>query len=263
MIDFLNLSEDKNKCRDCLKIGHSLHLIPYEFNPYVFYTGYDEYFTEEVYILDSYGNEILIFLDYDENTRAYVSIGNIQFDDVNNVVLKFVLRHDDTYANDVKILYSDPLKISSKDSCKTTRVHFKCKDNDILLNASFPFWKWHDKRNVELETYYQISTKSQVSYTKSNVKYSKYQTDFMNIETINKLSDALSLPYVYFDYKRVSLVEPIEIPDLTADEYFAETSIFVTEYKGIDSDELDSSVYLIDEQGNNIVTENNDNIILE
>lgn len=261
MIDFLNLSEEKDKCRDCAKMAHSLHLIPYDFNPYVFYVGYPEYFIENVILIDAYGNEIVIYEDHNEQTIEYFSLSNIMYDDVNNVVLKVSMYHNDTL--EYKRLYSDPLKISSKNSCKTTRVHFKCKDTDVMQSLSFPFWFWHEKRALELESYYQISTKSQVSYAKSNAKYKRYNTSLMNIDTLNKLNDALSLPYVYFNFKRVCLFEPIEIPDLTADEYFAETNIYVSEFKGIGDNELDSNVYLATENGDNLITENNNNIIIE
>mgnify|MGYP006336820887 CR=1 FL=1 len=194
MIDFLNLSENKSNC-ECLKLGYSMQLLPYQYDPYVLYIGEqgDYIYIDEINIIDSYGNKHNVTtISGDQEHENYISLTNIQFNDNNKVVLQLVLRNQ---IDNVKVLYSDPLLISS--------------------NA------------------------------------------------INKLNDALILPFVYFNYKRVTLFESIEIPDMQADERFGETIINVSEYKGIGNNDITPIFNLVSENNDNIITENNDNIILE
>lgn len=261
MIDFLNLKQNNNSC-ECLKLGYSMQLLPYKYDPYVLYVGYENYFIEYVWVINIYGEETLIFTDENENTREYISLKYIQYNDLNDVVLKFELR-EDSLEQKVIHLYSDPLKISNKNACKTTRINFKCLETDVMQSIQVPIYYVQDKRSTELETYYNIGNKTSVSYATSNAKYKVYKSTFMSIDAINKLNDALILPFVYFNYKRVTLFEAIEIPDMQADERFGETIINVSEYNGIGNNDITPVYNLIAENNDNIITENNDNIILE
>lgn len=261
MIDFLNLKQNNNSC-ECLKLGYSMQLLPYQYDPYVLYVGYENYFIEYVWVINIYGEETLIFTDENEGTREYISLKNIQYNDLNDVVLKFELREDSLEQNVIH-LYSDPLKISSKNACKTTRINFKCLETDIMQSIQAPIYYVQDKRSTELENYYNIGNKTSVSYATSNAKYKVYKSNFMSIDAINKLNDALILPFVYFNYKRVTLFEAIEVPDMQADERFGETIINVSEYNGIGNNDITPVYNLIAENNDNLITENNDNIILE
>lgn len=239
-----------------------MQLLPYQYDPYVLYVGYENYFIEYVWVINIYGEETLIFTDENENTREYISLKYIQYNDLNDVVLKFELR-EDSLEQKVLTLYSDPLKISSKNACKTTRINFKCLETDVMQSIQVPIYYVQDKRSTELENYYNIGNKTSVSYATSNAKYKVYKSNFMSIDAINKLNDALILPFVYFNYKRVTLFEAIEIPDMQADERFGETIINVSEYNGIGNNDITPTFNLIAENNDNIITENNDNIILE
>lgn len=254
MIDFLNLKEYKPSC-ECLKQGYSLHLLPNNPEPYLFYIGNEGNHVKTIDVIDSYGNSTNILTQSIYKAIGYVELKNINYDDINNVILKLTF-------NDNNILYSDPIKISSKNSCKTTRVYYKCKENDILQNLSFPIWKLQDKRNVELESYYQISTKSPISYSVSNSKYSTYQTDFINIDSICKLSDILQYSFVYFDKKRVVLYEAVEIPERQADETFGQTQINISKYSGINDEDLANQIFVLgNRQLDEIIQDGDKNII--
>ncbi|AXF52393.1 MAG: hypothetical protein [Caudoviricetes sp.] len=261
MIDFLNLSENKSNC-ECLKLGYSMQLLPYKYDPYVLYVGYENYFVENVWVVNIYGEETLIFTDENESTKEYISLKNIQYNDLNDVVLKFELRKDSLGGKVIK-LYSDPLKISNKNACKTTRINFKCLETDVMQSIQVPIYYVQDKRSTELENYYNIGNKTSVSYATSNAKYQVYKSKFMSIDAINKLNDALILPFVYFNYKRVTLFEAIEIPDMQADERFGETTINVSEYKGIGNNDITPVFNMIAENNDNMISENEDNMILE
>lgn len=239
-----------------------MQLLPYQYDPYVLYVGYENYFIEYVWVINIYGEETLIFTDENESTKEYISLKNIQYNDLNDVALKFQLR-EDSFEQKVLTLYSDPLKISNKNACKTTRINFKCLETDLMQSIQVPIYYVQDKRSTELENYYNIGNKTSISYATSNAKYQVYKSKFMSIDAINKLNDALILPFVYFNYKRVTLFEAIEIPDMQADERFGETIINVSEYKGIGNNDITPVYNLVAENNDNIITENNDNIILE
>lgn len=240
-----------------------MQLLPNQFDPYVLYIGEqgDYIYIDEINIIDSYGNKHNVTtIGGDQEHENYISLKNIQFNDNNSVVLQLVLRNE---IDNVKVLYSDPLLISSKNACKTTRINFKCLENDVMQSIQVPIYYVQDKRSTELENYYNIGNKTSISYATSNAKYQVYKSKFMSIDAINKLNDALILPFVYFNYKRVTLFEAIEIPDMQADERFGETIINVSEYKGIGNNDITPIFNLVAENNDNIILENNDNIILE
>lgn len=261
MIDFLNLKQNNNSC-ECLKLGYSMQLLPYQYDPYVLYIGEQgEYtFLISVELINIYGDVILLPNQTGEHDN-YISLKNIQYNDNNPIVLKITLAHGSTLEE--KILYSDPLKISNKNACKTTRINFKCLETDVMQSIQVPIYYVQDKRSTELENYYNIGNKTSVSYATSNAKYKVYKSNFMSIDAINKLNDALILPFVYFNYKRVTLFEAIEVPDMQADERFGETIINVSEYNGIGNNDITPVYNLIAENKDNLIAENNDNLIGE
>src|SRR5690554_1933193 len=100
MIDFLNLSEIKRSW-ECLKLGYSMQLLPYQYDPYVFFTDGLGYISD-IKIIDIYGNETN--LPFEWLNDGYFSIKNIQFNDANIIILKIT---KDVFG-DIKTLYSDP-----------------------------------------------------------------------------------------------------------------------------------------------------------
>jgi len=239
-----------------------MQLLPNQFDPYVLYIGEQlEYtFLISIEIINTYGEVVLLSNQSGEHDN-YISLKNIQYNDNNPIVLKFTLAHG--VSLEEKVLYSDPLLISNKNACKTTRINFKCLEEDVMQSIQVPIYYVQDKRSTELENYYNIGNKTSISYATSNAKYQVYKSKFMSIDAINKLNDALILPFVYFNYKRVTLFEAIEIPDMQADERFGETMINVSEYKGIGDNDITPIFNLVAENNDNLITENNDNIILE
>lgn len=239
-----------------------MQLLPYQYDPYVLYIGdQDEYtFLISIELVNIYGDVVMLSNQSGVHNN-YISLKNIQYNDSNPIILKITLTHGSMLGE--KVLYSDPLLISSKNACKTTRINFKCLETDVMQSIQVPIYYVQDKRSTELENYYNIGNKTSISYATSNAKYKVYKSKFMSIDAINKLNDALILPFVYFNYKRVTLFEAIEVPDMQADERFGETIINVSEYNGIGNNDITPVYNLIAENNDNIITENNDNIILE
>lgn len=255
MIDFLKLNKEIKSCECVGFSAHSIQLLPMQSVPYVFYIGFLGKPLEQIFIVDSYGNEHEMNYFNVVFVNGYLSLKNIQFDDVNDVMFKLILNDNETY-------YSRPLKISSYNACKTTRVNFGCDKNN-MQSISFPFWFKQNNRSTELTTAYDIATKSTISYSTANAKFMTYQTAFMNVDTLCDLNDALLKTYVYFDWERVSLFEAIEIEETEADANFIETKIKVNKYKGLDSDNIKPSFNIASESNNNVITENNNQIIKE
>lgn len=264
MIDFLNLKQNNSSC-ECLKLGHSMQLLPNQVDPYVLYFGYPFYYLESIYIINIYGERIVLYEDYSGGTIEYVSLAGFTYDDLNSIVLEFNLVNSLTPPEqplETLKLYSDPLKISSYKPCRTTRVNFKCNDTDVMQSIQFPFYYVQDKRSTELESAYQISTKNTMTYATSNSKYSVYKTQFMSINSINKLNDALTSPWVYFNKKRMNLFEAIEIPDVQADERFGETTILMSKYIGINDEDLTDEIFVLGSRSeDDIIQDGNKNII--
>lgn len=264
MIDFLDFKEKRVEC-ECKFKGKTIQLLPNNPVPYVFYIGgFGDYkYIIKVSIVDFYGNEINIQSNrIPKLHNGYLTLSNIPFDDYNDVVIKIVLSNSGLIGGLSKSFYSIPIKISSYDACKTTRVNFKCLKDDVMQSISFPFWFWQNKRDVEIENYYQISTNTNVSSTVKNSKYKRYQTSMMDIEVLNKLSDVMQLRWVYFDFIRVNQYEPMDIPNLQADESFAECEILVNEYKGLDDSSIEPILYVASEQNTILETEINNNPII-
>lgn len=259
MIDFLNLKENINECGLCKKQAHSLHLLPYSFYPYVFEIGYSDYYIEKVYVLDSYGERKLIFEDYNELTSEFISLRNIKFDDINLVRLEFTLINK--VSSVTKTLYSDKLLISNHNACNSKRISFKCAESDTLQTIGFNLRYLQSSRNVDLSAYYQISKKQTVTYSNANSKFDIYTTGFVNIDSIAKLSDAMQLPFVYLDYKRVNLFEAIEIPEVEGDAYFGETKVMITTL--VNGDDITPSLNIVSQSNEQVITETNINIITE
>ena len=260
MIDFLNLKDNNNSC-ECLKLGYSMQLLPNQVDPYILYIGYPNHSLESIYIINIYGERIVLYEDYSGDTREYVSLAGFTYDDLNSVILEFNLIPLFQPAENLK-LYSDPLKISSKNACKTTRIHFKCAENDVMQSIQVPIYYVQDKRSTELENYYNIGNKTSVSYATSNAKYQVYKSQFMSIDAINKLNDALISPFVYFNRKRMNLFEAIEIPDMQADERFGETTILMSKYIGINDEDLTDEIFVLGGRSeDDIIQDGNKNII--
>lgn len=264
MIDFLEFKENRTEC-SCKKTANSIQLLPNNPIPYVFYIGdFGDYNRiKDISIIDIENKSTIIKTNrIPVVNNGYLSLESIPVDDANDVVIRIGLTNQ-IIGEAIKYVYSIPIKISSKNACKTTRVNFKCLKTDVMQSISFPFWFWQNKRDVEIENYYQISTKTNISSTTKNAKYKRYQSSLMDVEVVNKLSDVLQLRWVYFDFKRVNQYEVIDIPELQADENFVEVNILVNEYKGIDDSSIEPTLYVASEQDVILETEINNPIITE
>src|SRR5690554_6797786 len=90
MIDFLNLKQSNSSC-ECLKLGHSMQLLPNQVDPYVLYFGYPLYYLESIYIINIYRERIVLYEDYSGDTREYVALTGLSYDDLNSIILEFNL----------------------------------------------------------------------------------------------------------------------------------------------------------------------------
>src|SRR5690625_3344087 len=93
MIDFLNLSENKSNC-ECLKLGHSMQLLPNQYDPYVLYIGEQGIYGDliSIELINIYG-EVVLLSNQLKIHNGHISLKNIQYNDLNPVVLKITLAH--------------------------------------------------------------------------------------------------------------------------------------------------------------------------
>src|SRR5690554_4787738 len=96
MIDFLNLSENKSNC-ECLKLGYSMQLLPYQYDPYVLYIGDrgDFQFLTSIDVINIYGDVVnILYNSGDVEHDDYISLKNIQYNDNNHIVLRITLHNN-------------------------------------------------------------------------------------------------------------------------------------------------------------------------
>lgn len=201
--------------------GNGVQLLPNNNQPYIIELPKDSIY--DVYIVDIYGNEKLITTT--EVFSKFLTLKNIDFDDANYCYLKVV---DKNILSIIKFYYSEPIKISSYQSNLTTRIDYKCKESDVLLSSQICIYERNSKRSIELDTYYEVSKKRQVSYVKSSAKYYRYLLNTLNIDVYDRLLELFSGNYVYFDFVRVNLFDAVEFPDPEGDAYFIEGEINIT-----------------------------------
>lgn len=150
------------------------------------------------------GKDYILNYDYSDKDVSYLEI-KTELDSNDFIYLR--IKNIDTY------YYSEVIKISSDDKHLTSRVDYKCDESDVLLSTQLCLFEHHQKRAVELDTYYQVSTKTQVSDVKSNAKYFKYLFNFTDIDVINRFSDLFQNRFVYVNYDQVNLFETIDAED--------------------------------------------------
>jgi len=128
--------------------------------------------------------------------------------------------------------YSTPFLLTDEGIDKTTQFHYKEKRVDEYQSIGLKTWFRQSTKQTELTTYYESSTKNTVTQAVQTSKIDIYHSELMDIDTLIKVTDVLENPYLYLDLVRGSLFEAVSIPDLTAQENFAEIKFQISTHKG-------------------------------
>lgn len=115
------------------------------------------------------------------------------------------------------LIYSDIIKISSKGKELTTRVDYRCEEDNILYSTQLPMYFRNFDNEIELNTYKEVSRGIQVSYISTNSRFSNYIFDFVDIDIYNKLITLFQYNEVYFNYELVNLYDVPEKEELKGD----------------------------------------------
>lgn len=118
--------------------------------------------------------------------------------------------------------YTQPFRLTSIESEKTTQINYKFKENDVIQSLGFNLWYDDEDLLQELTTYYEESTKSWVSASMEQGYIETWKTELMHKSVLLKLKEIMGLPYVYINGIRASLKEASETPKKVAQENFAE-----------------------------------------
>ena len=118
--------------------------------------------------------------------------------------------------------YTQPFRLTSIESEKTTQINYKFKENDVIQSLGFNLWYDDEDLLQELTTYYEESTKSWVSASMEQGYIEMWKTELMHKSVLLKLKEIMGLPFVYANGVRVSLKEASETPKKVAQENFAE-----------------------------------------
>ena len=118
--------------------------------------------------------------------------------------------------------YTQPFRLTSIESEKTTQINYKFKESDEIQSLGFNLWYDDEDLLQELTTYYEESTKSWVSAGMEQGYIEMWKTELMHKSVLLKLKEIMGLPYVYINGIRASLKEASETPKKVAQENFAE-----------------------------------------
>lgn len=114
--------------------------------------------------------------------------------------------------------YSQPFKITSEGSEKTCQIDYKYNRTDEIQSIGVTAWFDEPDLLQELESYYEISTKSWVTASLEEGEIEYWRTEKMPKSGLVQLKRILGLPYVYINSVRASLKETPEIPRKVSQE---------------------------------------------
>lgn len=149
--------------------------------------------------------------------------------------------------------YSNPFMLTDFEKEKVVQINYKKEKTDDFLSIGARLW-YHDiDKKTDLKTYYELSTKTTVSYSVKSTIIEIYKTDLISKIILIGLSDIFESPYLYINGLRYSLFEAINFPAKISEENFSMIEIKVsradnvtfsdvTDYNGIDYGIIDYNV---------------------
>ena len=152
--------------------------------------------------------------------------------------------------------YTQPFRLTSIESEKTTQINYKFKESDEIQSLGFNLWYDDEYLLQELTTYYEESTKSWVSAGMEQGYIEMWKTELMHKSVLLKLKEIMGLPYVYINGIRASLKEASETPKKVAQENFSEMTFVLNFHPN------DVFVQLNDSGGDFLEADFNDNDFL-
>ena len=198
-----------------------VHLLPNQVNPYIQVTnksGGIELEDWTAYIVNTWdGTETDvtaqflvedIFTDINSDNQFVWSLTNVPHDFGQKMLyLKVVQLAAETF-------YSNMFQLTDENSDRVVRLDYKSYDSDYMQGIGLRMFYWQELKNLEIDTYYETSTKNTVINVVKSQKYQKWLTDrVISNSLFMKITDAFECKYTYLDLIRCNLFEAPEIKE--------------------------------------------------
>ncbi len=170
------------------------------------------------------------------NPQLYWSLTNVPIDfGVDMIYLRIEQALGETF-------YSQPFLLTDLRKDYTTQFHYKERKGDVLQSIGIKSWFRQQKEETELSTYFELSTQLTVTEAIKVNETEIYFTEIMSIDHLKKLAMILRSPYLYIDGYRSYLYKTVDIPDLKANENFAQMSFQVSIDENIIAEEVETAL---------------------
>lgn len=183
------------------------------------------------YIVDCDGNETdislyfaidEIFTDINGDNQIVWSLTNVPFDfGYEFVYLKVIQTIGETF-------YSNKFMLTDYESEKTSRLDYKSYNADYYQSTQLVMAFKQEFNPVEIETYYEVSTRNTVINTVKSQKYENWLTGVISNDLLLKLIEVFTYKFTYINLLRCNLFEAIEQKEIEAEENFEQNIIKLT-----------------------------------
>ena len=160
-----------------------------------------------------------VFIDNNGDNQIVWSLTNVPFDFGYDLIsLKVTQTIGETF-------YSNWFMITDYKSDETVRVDYRSYNQDVVQSIQLPISFKQEFNAVEIETYYETSTKGTRINTVKQQRYESWLTKIISNDLLIKIINVFTYKYTYVDLLRCNLFEAIEQKEYTAEENFNENVI--------------------------------------
>lgn len=163
-----------------------------------------------------------VFTDDNGDNQFTWSLTNVPFDfGCELITLKVTQLIGETF-------YSNWFQLTDYDSDKYIRVDYRSYNQDVMQSIELPIAFKQEFNPVEIETYYETSTKNTVINTIKSQSYENWLSKIISNDLLLKVIRVFTYKYTYVNLLRCNLFEAIEQKEYTAEENFNENIIKLT-----------------------------------
>lgn len=163
-----------------------------------------------------------IFTDENGDNQFVWSLTNVPFDfGYDLVYLKATQTIGETF-------YSNWFLFTENESNITTRIDYKAYNSEYMQSIQLPMAFKQEFSPVEIETYYETSTKNTVINTVKEQNYESWLTNIISNDLLLRMIKVFTYKFTYLNLLRCNLFEAIEQQEYEAAENFTENIIKLT-----------------------------------
>lgn len=155
-----------------------------------------------------------IFNDLSGSKQFYWGIKNIPYDFGTELAyLEITQVLGETF-------YSTPFVLTEEDKEWTSVFHYKDRKKDEYQCIGFKTWFREEDYKEEREQYYELSSQNTITHAIKQHDLQIYCTENFAKSQIIQLAKLLGSSYLYIEYVRAYLYEPMDIPRLALQENY-------------------------------------------